>query len=187
MYKKGWVPCQLPTLQWRGLVKFRLWGFPSTPITILVWESKGPNRKGRTEKAAPASKRKFTSLPSICSHPRIERSDLDLTIRGNFLSCWALPVPVAQDSHRGNRCRLLHSPSLWVIWTLPFPMAILSAVGTLGVSQLQCIFKILFSSLLSHSLLSHSGRMNQGQDFSLLLGQGLGLKWKGLLSFQASF
>ena len=66
MYKKGWVPCQLPTLQWRGLVKFRLWGFPSTPITILVWESKGPNRKGRTEKAAPASKRKFTSLPSIC-------------------------------------------------------------------------------------------------------------------------
>ena len=66
-------------------------------------------------------------------------------------------------------------------------MAILSAVGTLGVSQLQCIFKILFSSLLSHSLLSHSGRMNQGQDFSLLLGQGLGLKRKGLLSFQASF
>ena len=54
-------------------------------------------------------------------------------------------------------------------------MAILSAVGTLGVSQLQCIFKILFSSLLSHSLLSHSGRMNQSQDFSLLLGQGLGL------------
>ena len=66
MYKKGWVPCQLPTLQWRGLVKFRLWGFPSTPITILVWESKGPKWKGRTEKAAPVSKRKFTSLPSIC-------------------------------------------------------------------------------------------------------------------------
>ena len=66
MYKKGWVPCQLPTLQSRGLVKFRLWGFPSTPITVLVWESKGPNRKGRTEKAAPVSKRKFTSLPSIC-------------------------------------------------------------------------------------------------------------------------
>ena len=66
MYKKGWVPCQLPTLQWRGLVKFQLWGFPSTPITILVRESKGPSRKGRTEKAAPMSKREFTSLPSTC-------------------------------------------------------------------------------------------------------------------------
>ena len=66
MYKKGWVPCQFPTLQWRGLVKFRLWGFPSPPVTILVWESKGPSRKGRTEKAAPVSKRKFASLPSIC-------------------------------------------------------------------------------------------------------------------------
>ena len=65
MYKKGWVPCQLPTLQWRGLVKFRLWGFPYTPITILVRESKGPNQKGKTEKAAP-SVRKFTSLPSVC-------------------------------------------------------------------------------------------------------------------------
>ena len=62
MYKKGWVPCQLPTLQCRDLVKFRLWGFPSTPITILIWESKSPNQKGRTEKAAPVSKRKFTSL-----------------------------------------------------------------------------------------------------------------------------
>ena len=66
MYKKGWVPCQLSTLQWRGQVKFRLWGFPSTPITVLIWESKGPNRKGRTEKATPMSKRKFTSLPFIC-------------------------------------------------------------------------------------------------------------------------
>ena len=64
MYKKGWVPCQLPTLQWRDLVKVQLWGFPSTPITILVRESKGPNWKGRTEKAAPMSRRKFTSLPS---------------------------------------------------------------------------------------------------------------------------
>ena len=133
----------MPTLQWRGLVKFRLCGFPSTPntiwdslvaqrlkrlppmretwvqslgredplekemvthssilawripwmekpgslqstglqrvlhdratslslslsITILVRESKVPNWKARTEKAAPMSKRKFTSLPSIC-------------------------------------------------------------------------------------------------------------------------
>ena len=66
MYKKGWVPCQLPTLQWKGLVKFQLWGFPSTHITILFMESKGPNQKGRIEKAAPMSGRKFTSLPSIC-------------------------------------------------------------------------------------------------------------------------
>ena len=66
MYKKGWVPCQLPTLQWRGLVKFHLWGFPSIPITILVRESKGPNQRGGTEKAATVSKIKFTSLPSIC-------------------------------------------------------------------------------------------------------------------------
>ena len=66
MYKKGWVPYQFPTLQWRGLVKFQLWGFPSTPITILFRETKGPNQKGRTEKAAPMSRSKFTSLPSIC-------------------------------------------------------------------------------------------------------------------------
>ena len=38
----------------------------SLSITILVRESKVPNWKARTEKAAPMSKRKFTSLPSIC-------------------------------------------------------------------------------------------------------------------------
>ena len=55
-----------------------------------------------------------------------------------------------------------------------FPVRILSAVGTLGVSQPRWTFKILFASFLSPGLW-HSGRMNQGQDFSLLLGQGLGL------------
>ena len=53
-------------------------------------------------------------------------------------------------------------------------MPIFSAVGTLGASQLWWISKILFSSLLS-PWISHSDRMNQGQDFSLLSGQGLGL------------
>ena len=53
LYKKGWVPCRSPTLQWRGLVKFRLWDFLSTLVTILVRESKHRNWKGRTEKAAP--------------------------------------------------------------------------------------------------------------------------------------
>ena len=42
------------------------------------------------------------------------------------------------------------------------------------MSQPQWISKILFSSLLS-LWLSHNGRMNQSQDFSLLSGQGLGL------------
>ena len=69
MYKKRRPTCQLPTLQWRSLVKFSkilALGFPSTPITILVRESKCLNWKRRTEKAAPVSKRKFTSLPSVC-------------------------------------------------------------------------------------------------------------------------
>ena len=53
-------------------------------------------------------------------------------------------------------------------------MPTLFALGTLGASQPQWIVKILFSLLFPE--LSHSGRMNQGQDFSLLLlGQGLGL------------
>ena len=56
-------------LTMEGLSKILALGFSIYPITILVWESKGPNRKGRTEKAAPMSKRKFTSLPSVCSHP----------------------------------------------------------------------------------------------------------------------
>ena len=77
-------------------------------------------------------------------------------------------------TNKGSRCRGLHTPSLGAVWTLPFPMPVLSAVGTLGISQLQWISKIVFSSLLSPWLL-HSGRMNQGQDFSLLSGQGLGL------------
>ena len=53
-------------LTMEGLSKIPALGFSIYPITILVWESKGPNWKGRTEKAAPVSKRKFTSLPSIC-------------------------------------------------------------------------------------------------------------------------
>ena len=48
-----------------GLSKISALGFSIYPITVLVWEFKGPNQKGRTEKAAPVSKRKFTSLPSI--------------------------------------------------------------------------------------------------------------------------
>ena len=40
MYKKGWVPCQLPTLQWKGLINFLLWCFPSASITILVRDLK---------------------------------------------------------------------------------------------------------------------------------------------------
>ena len=88
MYKKGWAPCQLPTLQWRGLVKILLWGFPSTPVTILVRESKGPNQKEGTEKVAPHVQEKVHILTSyLQSHPRIGRSDLDLTIRRGFLSC----------------------------------------------------------------------------------------------------
>lgn len=44
---------------WRGLVKFQFGGFPSTPITVLVREFKGPCWKGKTEKAAPVSKLDF--------------------------------------------------------------------------------------------------------------------------------
>ena len=53
-------------------------------------------------------------------------------------------------------------------------MPTLFALGTLGVSQPRWIVKILFPSLVSPRL-SRSGSMNQSQDFSLLLGQGLGL------------
>ena len=151
MYKKGWVPCQLPTLQWKGLVKFQLWGFPSTPITILVRESKGPSRKGRTEKAAPMSKRKFTSLPSICR-----------VTQGSRGVIWISPFTVVSQAtwhyqSRSPRTNTegagvgvsIHLP-LRVMWTLPFPMPILSAVGTLRASQPWWISKILFFPCSPH-------------------------------------
>lgn len=46
-------------LMWRGLVKVQFGGFPSTPITVLVREFKGPGWKGKIEKVAPVSKLGF--------------------------------------------------------------------------------------------------------------------------------
>lgn len=62
MYKKGWfLPFAHLTME--GLSKISKPGvFHLYPITVLVWEFKGPNQKGRTEKAAPVFKKKVHIL-----------------------------------------------------------------------------------------------------------------------------
>ena len=52
-------PLPIAHLRWRGLVKVQFGGFPSTPITVLVREFKGPGWKGKIEKVAPVSKLGF--------------------------------------------------------------------------------------------------------------------------------
>ena len=145
------MPIAHLTIFRRGLVKFQLWGFTSTSITILVRESKGPNQKGRTEKSAPMSKRKFTSLPSICR-----------VTQGSRGVIWISPFTVVSQAtwHYQSRSPRTNTEGagvgvsirlpLRVMWTLPFPMPILSAVGTLGASQPWWISKILFFPCSPH-------------------------------------
>ena len=134
-----------------GLSKISALGFSIYPITVLVWESKGPNWKGRTEKAAPVSKRKFTSLLSICR-----------VTQGSRGVIWISPFTVVSQAtwhyqSRSPRTNTegagvgvsIHLP-LRVMWTLPFPMPILSAVGTLRASQPWWISKILFFPCSPH-------------------------------------
>ena len=123
-----------------GLSKISALGFSIYPITILIRESKGPNRKGRTEKAAPMSKRKFTSLSSIC---RVTQG-----LRGMIWISLFAGVSRATGHHQSQSprtntegagvyiCKGLYMPSLREIWTLLFAMSILSAAGILGMSQL---------------------------------------------------
>ena len=99
-----------------------------------------PNRKGRTEKAAPMSKRKFTSLSSIC---RVTQG-----LRGMIWISLFAGVSRATGHHQSQSprtntegagvyiCKGLYMPSLREIWTLLFAMSILSAAGILGMSQL---------------------------------------------------
>ena len=67
-------------LTMEGLSKILLWGFPSTPVTILVRESKGPNQKEGTEKAAPPCSRES-------SHPYL----LFIVTQGSREVIWISP------------------------------------------------------------------------------------------------
>ena len=120
------------------------------------------------------SKRKFTSLPSVSRVTQGSRGMIWISPSTGVSRAPGHPQSWSpRTDNRGSKWRCLLTPSLRAIWTLPFPMPVLSAVGTVNASQSWWISKILFSSLLSFD--SHSGRMNRVQDFSLLSGHVLHL------------